>query len=201
MKNVVFDVGNVLLDWDARRVFRLTLPDESTIDRFIEEVNFFAWNLSLDAGRSFDEGVRSLCERFPHYSQTIQNYHYKWHESVQSQIDDSVAVLENLKQLGAPCYAITNFSDEKWCETIKRFSFLNTHFIDVVVSGKEKLVKPDRKIFDLFLIRNQLEASDCIFIDDSIANIISANAIGFDTIHFNANLDLAKELRRKGLKI
>ena len=109
-----------------------------------------------------------------------------------------------MRQLGAadvPIYGITNFSAEKWAECCARFEFLNTSFRDVVVSAHERLVKPDPAIYRLFLDRNGLDADDCIFIDDSPANVAGAESVGIDAIHFETPRKLSVALRQRGLPV
>ncbi|MGL4975121.1 MAG: HAD family hydrolase, partial [Bosea sp. (in: a-proteobacteria)] len=112
----------------------------------------------------------------------------------------SVAVLERLKALGKPVYAITNFSAEKWAESTIRFPVLNL-FDGAVVSAHERVVKPDPAIYRVLFERYNLAAEDCIFIDDSATNIAGARAVGMQTVHFIEPIDLAVELARLGVRL
>ena len=158
MKTVVFDVGNVLLDWDAKRVYRGLFDTDADIDKFFCEIGFSAWNLTQDAGRSWAEGVAVASARHPRRAALIARFDTHWHQSVSGAIGGTVDVLETLKEADVPLYAITNFSAEKWDESCKRFPFLANSFRDVVVSARERLVKPDPAIFQVFLDRNGLSA-------------------------------------------
>ena len=197
--SVIFDVGNVLIEWDARLVYRDMLPDDAAIATFFEEVGFDAWNLEQDRGRSWDAAVAELSTDFPHRAELIAAFHERWHESVPRDIAGSVEILEELRKAGTALYAITNFSAEKWLEAVARFPYLGSAFRDVVVSAQEGVVKPDPEIFRICLDRNGLDATDCIFIDDSPANIAAAKAIGFDAIHFSGPAALRSALTRRGL--
>ena len=130
----------------------------------------------------------------------IRLAHSDWHRSVSGPIPQSVAALERLTELGHDVYAITNFSAEKWGECLDRFPFLRL-FRDAVVSAHERLVKPDPAIYQVLLTRNDLAASDCVFIDDSPANVAAAAALGFDTIHFADPERLLDQLRTRGLPL
>ena len=198
MTRVVFDVGNVLLDWDPRAVYRNDFASDAEIDAFLDEIGFHAWNVEQDRGRSWDEAVVEKSAEHPHHAELIAKFHADWHDSVPGAIADSVAALEQLRAAGYALYAITNFSAEKWDECRARFDFLNG-FRDVVVSARVRLIKPDPAIFRLFLDRNGLEAGDCLFIDDSAANIATARAMGFDTLHFTEPGSLTASLRGRGL--
>ena len=181
---VIFDIGNVLIRWDVRLLYRQLLPDDAAIDAFLAEVGFHAWNLEFDRGADWDAGVAALSARHPRHAALIAAFHARWHETVPGAIAGSVAILEALAAAGVPLFAITNFSAPKWEETVARFPFLGTAFRDVVVSGREGVLKPDPAIYRLCLARNGLDPARAIFIDDSAANVAGAAAVGLDAICF-----------------
>lgn len=197
---VIFDVGNVLLSWDARALYRQLLPDEAAIDAFFAEIGFHDWNLGFDRGADWDEGVAAHAARFPHHAELVRAFHQRWHETVLGPIDGTVAILEALDADRVPLYAITNFAWPKWQESRARFGFLG-RFRDVVVSGQERMLKPDPAIYRLCLERNGLAAADCVFVDDSAANVAGAAAVGIDAIRFTTPEALGDELRRRGLPV
>lgn len=196
---VIFDVGNVLVRWDARLLFRQLFPDDAAIDAFLDETGFHDWNLELDAGLAWDEGVARHAARFPHHAAALHAFHGRWHETLPGAIDGSVAILDELAATGVALYAITNFSAEKWAETLPRFPFLATAFRDTVVSGREGVVKPDARIFRLLLERNRLAPEACVFIDDNAANVAAAAALGIDAILFATPEALRDALAARGL--
>jgi 2-haloacid dehalogenase len=195
---VIFDVGNVLLYWDVRLLYRQLLPDEAAIDAFLEEAEFHAWNLEFDRGADWDAGVAELAARLPHRAELVRAFRDRWQETLPGAIEGSVAILEALDEAGVPLFAITNFSGARWRETRRRFAFLG-RFRDVVVSGDERLVKPDPAIYRLCLTRNGLAAGDCVFVDDSAANVEAAAALGIDAIRFTGPEALAAALEERGL--
>lgn len=197
---VIFDVGNVLIHWDARRVYRGLLPDEAAIDAFFAEVGFAAWNLEQDRGRTWADGVAALGAAFPHRAELIRAFDTRWQDSVPGAIDGTVALLQALGAAGVPCYALTNFSTEKWAESTARFPFL-AGFRDAVVSGHEGVVKPDPRIFEICLTRNGLDAAACVFVDDSAANVHAARGVGLDAVRFTDPATLATDLRARGLPV
>jgi 2-haloacid dehalogenase len=197
--NVVFDLGNVLLRWDPRFLYRkIFVGDEERMEWFLANICSSAWNIEQDKGRTFEEAVRMLAARHPEHAPHIHAYHERWHETLAGAIEDTVTILDALDAKGVPLYAITNFNGPKFRETQKRFDFLN-RFRDIVVSGEVGMLKPDADIFEHFLTRNNLAAADCVFIDDSRANVASAATLGFDAIHFSSAQQLAQDLRRRGL--
>ncbi len=199
-KAVIFDIGNVLLHWDARALYRQLLPDEAAIDAFFDETGFHDWNLAFDGGVDWDEGVAAHSARYPHRAALLRAFHERWHETVVGPIAGSVAILEALDTGGVPIFAITNFSGAKWEESRERFSFLS-RFRDVVVSGHERMLKPDAAIYRLCLDRNGLAAADCVFIDDNAANVEGAAAVGIDAIRFTTPKALAAALESRGLPV
>lgn len=200
MPTAVFDVGNVLIRWDPFRVYREMIPDEAKRHWFLQNVCTAAWNLEQDRGRSWEEGIALLVASHPEWEAQIRAYEERWHEAVPGLIEESVAVLEELKARGEKVYAITNFSREKWAECLIRFPFLQS-FDGVVVSAHERVIKPDPAIFRILFERYDLAPQDCIFIDDSAKNIETARSLGMKGIHFVEPIDLRGELTRHGVAL
>lgn len=197
---VVFDVGNVLLRWDPLHLYRTLIPDETRLRWFLENVCTAAWNVEQDRGRSWEEAVALLVEKHPEWRSEIEAYDRRWHETLPGVIEDSVAVLRDLKAGGEKVYAITNFSREKWAECLIRFPFLQS-FDGVVVSAHERLIKPDPAIYRVLLARYGLKPEDCIFIDDSAHNIAAARGVGMQAVHFVEPIDLRAELVSRGVPL
>lgn len=197
---VVFDVGNVLIRWDPRFLYAKLFPDPERMRWFMTHVVTAAWNLELDRGRPYAEAVADLVQQHPEWEAEIRAYDLRWHEMVSGEIAENVAMLEALRRHGVPDYAITNYSREKWAESLVRFPFLGG-FRDVVVSGHELVVKPDPAIYRILLERNGLSPGDCVFIDDSAANIQAARQLGFATVHYGPDVNLTRELGRHGVDV
>lgn len=195
---VVFDIGNVLIEWDPRHLYRGLIPDEAEREAFLAEVCSPDWNLEQDRGRLWAEAIAERVALFPQHEALIRAYSDRWAEMVPGEIPGSVAILDALREAGVPLYAITNFSSEKFAEAQARFPFL-TRFIDVVVSAEERLLKPDPAIYRLLLDRNGLRAEACLFIDDSERNVEAARAVGMHAHHFRGAEGLAVALRAAGL--
>jgi 2-haloacid dehalogenase len=195
---VVFDVGNVLLRWDPRNLYRKLFDDETRMEWFLSTICTGEWNLEQDRGRDWDEAVALLVKDYPDHEAPIRAFHERWHETVSGVIEDNVALLDRLRQAGVPTYCITNFSGPKFIEARERFPFLES-FDGVIVSGDERLLKPDAEIYYLLLNRYGLDAPDCVFIDDSKANVEGARAVGMHAIQYAEPMDLATELRRYGI--
>jgi len=115
---VVFDVGNVLLRWDPRNLYRKVFADEARRERFLAEVCSPDWNLEQDRGRSFADAVHALLPRHPEWAAEIRAFDARWQEMVTGAIEANVDVLRRLRADGVPVYAITNFSREKYAESL-----------------------------------------------------------------------------------
>ncbi|MGH7069009.1 MAG: HAD family hydrolase [Acetobacteraceae bacterium] len=180
---VVFDIGNVLIRWDPRNLYRKLFDgDRARMEWFLANICTDAWNLEPDRGRSFAEAVAERIALFPDWEAYIRAYHERWRETLGGEIAENVALLARLERLAVPLYAITNYSAEQFVLTRTLFPFLTT-FRNIVVSGTVRLVKPDPPIYRLFLERHALAPASTLFIDDSLANVRGAEEAGMQTIH------------------
>lgn len=196
---IVFDFGNVLVDWDPRYLYRkLFLGDEAAMEHFLEEVDFVSWNQQQDEGRTFAEGVADLCDRFPGYCDLIRAYDDRWEESLGGPIWQTVDVLHQLRKAGYPLYGLSNWSAEKFALVRDQYHFFGW-FEDIVLSGDVRLAKPDVRIFHLLLERIGKSAGECLLIDDSQVNVEAAREIGFQAIHFQSAEQLKAELSARDI--
>jgi 2-haloacid dehalogenase len=198
---IVFDLGGVLIDWDPRYLYRkLFNGDEAAMERFLAEVCNSGWNAKQDEGRSFAEAIEQLLPNHPEQRELIQAYFDRWPEMLAGAVEGTVEILAELKRAGHPLYALSNWSAETYPHARRRFEFLSW-FDHVVISGEIRLVKPRCEIFDHLLEKIGRRAGECVFIDDSIANVNAAIDAGFDAIHFRSPQQLRDELiRRKILR-
>jgi 2-haloacid dehalogenase len=195
---IVFDLGGVLIDWDPRHLYRKLFDQEAAMERFLDQVCHGAWNLEQDRGRSFADAIEEAVLRHPDQRAMIEAYHLRWEEMLAGAIEDTVAILEELRGAGCELHALTNWSAETFPHARARFAFLD-HFATILVSGEERLIKPDPRIFALLLERIGHPAQACVFIDDNAHNIAAAAALGLDAIRFEDPPQLRLELVRRGL--
>ncbi|MCZ2127431.1 MAG: HAD family phosphatase [Anaerolineales bacterium] len=195
----IFDFGNVLLGWDVRRLYLPLLSDAQAVERFLEETRFMEWNAQQDAGRSFKEGVADLSQKFPHYADLIRAYDTHWEESLTDVDVESVNILREMKEANWTLYLLSNFSAEKFSLIRERYDFLDL-FDDLIISGEHKTVKPGRAIFEITLRRIQRRAEECLFIDDSLANVEAARTMGFHAVHFQTSAQLREDLRKLSIR-
>lgn len=196
---VVFDIGNVLIEWNPEHLYKKLIPDAHERKLFLETVCTAEWNLQQDLGRTWDDAVRSLSAEHPDKQDLIAAYSSRWHEMVPGEVPGVKSLLLDLKTLGTPVYAVTNFSSEKFAEAQTRFPFLKSSFLDIVVSAEERLLKPDPQIYRVLFERNGLTPETCFFIDDSAANVEAARGVGMAAHHFRSAEELKEDLRQHGL--
>lgn len=203
---VVFDVGNVLIEWDPRHLYRKIFrsdggePDDAAIDGFLERVCTPAWNVRQDLGRSIAEANAELIDRFPDHTPAIEAYYGRFQEMIPGAIGGTVAVFEELKAAGVPVHGLTNFGSETFAATRPRFDFLN-RFDVVVVSGDEGVIKPDPRIYEILVERAGLDPARTAFVDDSPRNIEAARAMGFRAHLFREPEALRADWRSLGLPV
>lgn len=198
---VVFDLGGVLIDWNPRYLYRKLLDgDEAAVERFMREVWSDAWNLSLDAGRTFAEAVPNLVAAHPHDRHLIEAYRNRWIETIGGPIPQTVAILEELHARDVPLWAITNWSAETFplVRDHPTYAFLR-RFRGIFVSGELRLVKPEPGIFAHALKVIGEPAERCLFIDDNPGNVIGARGAGMEAHHFTGAGPLASALRDRRL--
>jgi 2-haloacid dehalogenase len=196
--SVVFDLGGVLIDWNPEYLYRELIPDDAERHAFLTTVCTRAWHDQHDVGVTFADNAQVLLRQYPndpHRQNLIKAWGERFTEMFGGPIQATVAILEKLHRDGLPLYALTNWSAETIGWSRQSFPFLSL-FKDIVVSGVEKVMKPDRAIYEILLKRTELDPHSAIYIDDRPENLTPAAALGFTTIHFTTPEALAAELGR-----
>lgn len=200
INTIIFDLGNVLIPWEPRWLFRKLLADEAQVEHFLQEVDFNAWNAAHDAGQPFAVGIEQHGAKHPQHRHLLEAYFERWEESVAAPFEESVSLLHELKAAGFRLLALTNFSTETFPRAQRLYSFLQ-EFEGVVVSGEEGLIKPDPAIYELLFERYGVEPTRAVFIDDSAANVATAHQLGMHAIHFTGPDMLRGSLRALNLPV
>lgn len=183
---IIFDLGNVLIDWNPNYVFDQMFTDRDQKKYFFENVCTMDWNEQQDAGRSIATATHELIQKHPDWKKYIEAYYGRWTEMLGGPIPDSVAILKSLKEEGKyKLYALTNWSAELFPIALQRYPFLQW-FDGRVVSGEEKMRKPFPQFYQLILNRYHLLPQQTLFIDDSLRNIKAAQELGIQCIHFQS---------------
>jgi 2-haloacid dehalogenase len=196
---VIFDVGNVLYDWDPRILYKRLIEDDRALDAFLREVVTRDWHFQHDAGRDFADTSAELIALHPQHADLIRRWGSHFIDSVGPVLPGMSDIVDELDAAGVPLFAITNFSHEFWPPFRAREAAMFDRFRDVVVSGDEKLVKPDPAIYHLALERFGLAAGDAVFIDDNAANVAGAEAVGLIAVPFTDATALRARLVELGL--
>jgi len=193
IENIVFDFGGVLLDWNPRYLYRTFFWDEKEMEHFLTNVCTDEWNAEQDRGRLFSEGIKLLQFQHPEYREAIQLFTDGWETMLKSEMPDSVKLLQELKEQGYSIFGLTNWSAETIQIAYRRFDFFKL-FDGIVVSGEEKLIKPDKRIYQVLLYRYKLKAEESVFIDDNADNIKAALELGFNAVLFDNIVNVRKQL-------
>ena len=191
IKNIIFDFGGVLLDWNPRYLYKSYFNNDEEMEHFLADICNGEWNIKQDDGRPFAEAVKELQAKFPEYAEAIQMYDDDWEKMLKCELPESIDLLKELKSMGYGIYGLTNWSAEKIGYAFANYSFFSL-FDGIVVSGVEKVVKPDRKIYEILLERYSLKPGECVFIDDNQDNVDMAKVLGINAIRFD-NIGNVKE--------
>lgn len=196
---VIFDVGKVLFEWDPRYLYERLIDDDQALEAFLATVVTKEWHFQHDAGRPFAETSAELSAQYPEHESLIAAWGPRFNDTVPHAIPGMLEIVRELDAAGVPLFAITNFSGEFWPAWARQHAELFDRFRDVVVSGDEKLVKPDPAIYALALERFGLSGPDAVFVDDSPANVAGARDAGIHAVLFTGAEAFRAELVRFGL--
>lgn len=197
LKNIVFDFGGVLIDWSPLYLYRNVFDRETELNFFLENVCRYDWNLLQDEGRPLAEATHLLQQKFPEYTNEIAMYYDRWEEMLGGTIDENTKLIKPLKEKYS-LYGLTNWSAETLPLAMKRYDFFQD-LKGIVVSGEEKIVKPDKRLYHILLNRYNLRAEESLFIDDNTANIETARDLGFQTVHLANGINLENWLQENNI--
>jgi 2-haloacid dehalogenase len=196
---VVFDLGNVLVDWDPRYLYRKLFDgDDAAMEQFLAEVCTPAWNEEQDRGRPFADACALLARNHPDKRALIEAWPSRYPETIAGPVAGTVEILEELRDRDVPLYALSNWSAETFPHARDRFPFLQW-FRGIVLSGELRLAKPDPEIYRYLFATYGLRPTDTVFIDDSPRNVEAAAALGMHAVRFTDAAALRASLVRLGL--
>lgn len=199
IKNIIFDFGGVLVDWNPKYLYKKLFTNEADMADFLENICTSDWNEQQDEGRTLRAGTDYLVALHPEKTALIEAYYSRWEEMLAGPIEGTVDILQKLKNAGTyGLYGLTNWSIETFPIALARFDFFSL-FDGILVSGTEKIRKPDPAFYQLLLSRYNLQASECLFIDDNQRNTDSAIKFGIQSINFKHPEQLLKELNAHGV--
>ena len=194
MKNIVFDFGGVLVDWNPHHLYDKYFGSREKAEWFLNNICLYSWNLQMDGGKPFAEGVAELQAEHPEWNEAIAIYHTRWIEMMNGEIEGMASVIRRLKMAGYGVYGLTNWSAETF-PMIRDTYPVFQEFDGIVVSGEEHLLKPDAAIYKCLLERYALQAEESLFVDDNADNVAGARNVGMKAIQFTSAEELERELK------
>ncbi|MBR7114344.1 MAG: HAD family phosphatase [Alistipes sp.] len=194
LKNIIFDFGGVLVDWNPRYLYDKYFGDEERSEWFLNNICLYSWNLQMDGGKPFAEGVSELQAQHPEWKEAIAIYHTRWVEMMGGEVEGTADLLRRLKAAGYKIYGLTNWSAETFPMIRDTYPVFG-EFDGIVVSGEEHLLKPDAAIYRCLLDRYALTPAESIFIDDNEANVAAALDLGLEAHRFLSAAELERSLR------
>ena len=194
---VIFDVGRVLFEWDLRHLFAKLIADPAELDWFVTHVVTPEWHFQHDAGRPLAGMLPERKAEYPDHVPLIDAYAARFNETIPGPVPGSLDLVERLDAAGVRLFAITNFGHEFW-EGFRPTQPIFDRFQDIIVSGTEKLVKPDPAIYRLAIERFGIDPAGALFIDDVAANVAGAESVGIAGHQFVDSQRLEADLRERG---
>lgn len=197
---VVFDIGNVLVRWDPRNLYRKVFDDEGLMERFLATALAPDFIRRTDIEPDFAAAIEERAQAFPEFADAVRLFDARWLETLGAPIEENVALLRRLRAQGRPVHALSNFAADKFALTEVMHGFLN-EFDTRIVSGHVGVAKPDRGIYEILFEHAGQKPHELLFIDDALANVRAAEALGMGAIHYTPEVDLADELIARGVEL
>ena len=184
IKNVVFDFGGVLLDWNPRYFYKSIFNDDQKMEYFLQNIATSTWNAQMDKGRSFEECMKELAEQYPEYKDPIMLYRKGWETMLKGPIESGMRVLDAVMNAQKfKVYGLTNWSSETFPGIFNKYKFVQK-FEGIVVSGEEQMIKPEKGIYLTLIERYNLVPEETFFMDDNIQNVETALSRGINAVQF-----------------
>jgi putative hydrolase of the HAD superfamily len=195
IKNIIFDLGNVLLNFKPKEFLLRFTHDKEYIDQFISKVTRSKTWLELDRGTNSVENARTIfLSEYPQEKEIIELFFDQWMDML-TPIEENIKILEELKELGYRTYIMSNYIIEAFSYVCSKYSFLSL-FDGQIISGVEKVIKPEKAIYELLLSRYNLAPEESLFIDDILFFLKPAKKLGMKTIWNRPETDLREELKK-----
>ena len=196
MKNIVFDYGAVLVDWNPHHLYDKYFGSVEKAEWFLNNICLYSWNIQMDGGKPFAEGVAELQAQYPEWSEAIAIYHTRWIEMMGGEIEGMSSLVQRLKAAGYRVFGLTNWSSETFPLVRDKYPIFSL-MEGMVVSGEEHLLKPSAAIYNCLLERYGLRAEESLFVDDNLANVEGARAVGMQGVQFISAEELERALKEE----
>ncbi|AHM03530.1 Hydrolase [Roseibacterium elongatum DSM 19469] len=194
---VIFDIGNVLIEWAPERYYDRVYG----VDRrkaLFAEVDLDGMNTSVDLGAPFRDLVYETAEAHPTWRAEIRDWHDNWIELAKPAIEHSVTLMRRLRSKGVAVHCLTNFGVESYAYAQTQYDFLNEFDVEFV-SGRLKVIKPDPRIYEIVEEDLGVAPDAILFTDDREDNVATARARGWQAHHFDGPSGWAARLVAAGL--
>ena len=200
INTLIFDFGGVLIDWNPAYVFLKEFRgNQDEMSHFLNTICSWEWNENQDAGYSLDKATEERVAMYPEHERLIRMYYGRWEDMLGYEHTDTVELLKKFKDNSTyRLIGLTNWSHETFPVALERFDFLSW-FEGIVVSGTEKMKKPDASIYTLTLDRYNVTARNAVFIDDKLGNVHAATKLGIHGVHFTTAAKLKRDLETLGV--
>ena len=184
----LFDLGGVFFDWNPIHFYKNIFNTNEEMEFFLSEICNDDWNIKQDAGRTIAEAEKEQILLYPKYEKYIKMYYKNHRKMIKGTFIESINTLNYLKKNNYECFVLSNWSAETFYglekSMIDEYPFLK-NFEGLLISGEDKLIKPDPAIYKLAIKRFNLVPEKTVFIDDKIENILVASKLKFNTIHLS----------------
>lgn len=195
---VLFDLGHVVVDWQPIKLYRDLFETEEEAQVFVRDICNMDWHVEHDRGVSMADNAQPLIEKYPHYASHIRAWRTRWLDMFEGYVPGMPPLMARLEEARVPLYGLSNLPAEIAQETFDAFPMIKL-LRDVVVSGEEKVIKPERRIYEIALARmGNPDPSDVLFADDREKNCVAAEAIGIKAHHFTGAAGFEARLRAEG---
>ena len=198
IRNIIFDFGGVLIDWNPLHLYNNYFKDNAKAKWFIDNICTMDWNVQMDAGKPFSQGIAELTAQYPEWADAIAAYRQRWIEMIGGPIPGMLEFIKKLKVAGFHVYGLSNWSWETLSTIIDDYPFFK-ELEGVIISGLEYVIKPNPEIYQLLLTRYNLKADECLFIDDNLTNVQGAENVGIHGLQFVGIEQLEKDLQKTGI--
>ncbi|GAA6208995.1 HAD family phosphatase [Cognatishimia sp. WU-CL00825] len=194
---VIFDVGNVLIEWNPERFYDRVIGIEKRTEMFAE-LDMHDMNNDIDLGAPFQQRIYDFADENPKWGDEIRMWHDNWFELASPAIDHSWRLLRALRTKGIKVFALSNFGVDNWPPAVKVYPVLG-EFDREFISGRMQMVKPFNRIYEKVEEDTGIEPDQLIFTDDRADNIATARARGWKTHLFDGPQGWAERLVAEGL--
>lgn len=194
---VVFDIGNVLIEWRPERFFD-TIMARADREAMFAEVDLHGMNDQVDRGGPFRDTIYAWADRYPRWRDRIRQWHDDWIQMASPVIPQSVRLMTALQARGVPVFALTNFGIESFDYASGFYPFLR-QFDRAYVSGHMGVIKPESRIYEMVEQDCGLPPGSLLFTDDRADNIAAGAARGWQTHLFTGPEGWAARLVAEGL--